>query len=167
MQAMKVSGCIACYGCLKGLDRCAIKDDLDEVFDSVRNSDITVVTSPIYYFGLSAQIKPFIDRMYQFFTPDMFEILDENGLPNMEEFAKKRYSRLAPKKTAVLITSQGACLPEMYKDVHERHKESFQMAGFDNFYSIRGLGDPEVTPKNNNMEETKMQAKELAQKLTS
>lgn len=47
------------------------KDDMSEVEKLILNSDMIVFVSPIYYFGISAQLKTLIDRFYSFNTPLM------------------------------------------------------------------------------------------------
>ncbi len=56
-----VSPCIGCGGCAKtGL--CVIKDDMGPLYERIDSADIILLTSPIYFYGLTAQIKSFIDR---------------------------------------------------------------------------------------------------------
>lgn len=43
---------------------CVFRDDFDDVRDKVLEADAIVFASPVYYFGLSAQIKAVIDRFY-------------------------------------------------------------------------------------------------------
>lgn len=50
---------------------CVQKDDMSEVEKLILNSDMIVFVSPIYYFGISAQLKTLIDRFYSFNTPLM------------------------------------------------------------------------------------------------
>lgn len=60
-------GCNAC-----GMNgACVQKDDMSEVEKLILNSDMIVFVSPIYYFGISAQLKTLIDRFYSFNTPLM------------------------------------------------------------------------------------------------
>ncbi|MDR0619942.1 MAG: flavodoxin family protein [Bacteroidales bacterium] len=59
----KVEGCTACNHC--GMDGdCVLKDDFETVRPHIVAADIVVFVSPMYYFGLSAQIKTVIDRFY-------------------------------------------------------------------------------------------------------
>lgn len=57
-----LSPCRACGGCEKtGL--CVIQDDMGGLYERVDQADIIFLTSPIYFYGLSAQSKVFIDRI--------------------------------------------------------------------------------------------------------
>jgi len=43
--------------CKTKLDNCALEDDLTEVLDAVRETDVLVLASPVYYGDLSSQLK--------------------------------------------------------------------------------------------------------------
>jgi multimeric flavodoxin WrbA len=58
---MNVKPCQDCGGC-EETGVCVIKDGMEEVYAAVRSSDRIVVSSPIFFFALSAQVKIIIDR---------------------------------------------------------------------------------------------------------
>ena len=66
----KVNGCIACDKCGMNGD-CVQRDDFDILRPHLLSSDMIVFASPIYYFGISAQLKTTIDRFYAINTPLM------------------------------------------------------------------------------------------------
>lgn len=53
--------CKACYVC-KDTGICAIKDDMTEVLQKMLNADVIVLSSPVYFYSISAQLKAVIDR---------------------------------------------------------------------------------------------------------
>ena len=58
-----VHPCIACNSC--GMDGpCIFKDDFDIVRRHIIPADMVVFATPMYYFGISAQLKAVIDRFY-------------------------------------------------------------------------------------------------------
>lgn len=58
-----VHPCIACNKC--GMNgQCAFKDDFEFVKENIVDADAVVFATPMYYFGISAQIKAVIDRFY-------------------------------------------------------------------------------------------------------
>ena len=61
---MKIGGCIACRYCLENHGLCVLQDDMPSILKELRNADVLVLASPIYYFSVSAQLKLAIDRMY-------------------------------------------------------------------------------------------------------
>ena len=53
--------CKACYAC-KDTGVCVIKDDMAEVLQKMLDADIIVLSSPVYFYSISAQLKAVIDR---------------------------------------------------------------------------------------------------------
>ena len=59
----KVHPCIACNSC--GMDGpCMFKDDFEFVRRHIVDADCVVFATPMYYFGISSQLKAVIDRFY-------------------------------------------------------------------------------------------------------
>ena len=59
----QVEPCRACNRC--GMDGpCVIKDDFNELRPHLIAADMVVFATPMYYFGISAQMKRVIDRFY-------------------------------------------------------------------------------------------------------
>ena len=60
-----IGGCLACEYChTKGHGTCIQKDDMQEIYDLLKSAEMLVIASPIYYHGLSGQIKCVIDRFH-------------------------------------------------------------------------------------------------------
>ncbi len=59
----KVAGCLACNACIAN-GSCIIQDDGIEISEKVVKADMIVFASPIYWFGMTAQLKSAIDRLY-------------------------------------------------------------------------------------------------------
>lgn len=59
--------CKGCMACLKA-KKCVIKDDTTELMEKVRNADILVFATPIYYYAMCGQLKTFLDRMNPIYT---------------------------------------------------------------------------------------------------
>ncbi len=63
--AKRIAGCMACEYChTKGKGVCVQKDDMQEVYAALAEAEMLVLASPIYYHGLSGQLKCTIDRLY-------------------------------------------------------------------------------------------------------
>lgn len=61
--AHKIGPCLACGHC--GMDGpCVQKDDFDIVRGHIAEADMIVFATPVYYFGVSAQLKTVVDRFY-------------------------------------------------------------------------------------------------------
>ena len=60
-----IKGCLACEYChTKGNGVCVQKDDMQEVYNRLAEAEMLVIASPIYYHGISGQLKCAIDRFY-------------------------------------------------------------------------------------------------------
>ncbi|MBN1215908.1 MAG: flavodoxin family protein [Candidatus Lokiarchaeota archaeon] len=66
---LKISECDGCHSCWKGLE-CAKKDDMNEIYPKIINSDIIIFGTPVYWYGPTALIKAFLDRFVFFNCPD-------------------------------------------------------------------------------------------------
>lgn len=59
-----VNPCIGCDSCFRNEGECFQKDGMQEIYDKLKWADIAVVASPVYFYGLSAQLKAVIDRLH-------------------------------------------------------------------------------------------------------
>lgn len=64
---MSVHPCLGCDHCGMG-GPCAQKDDVPIIRDALLSADMAVFVTPVYYFGMSAQLKLVIDRFYSYTT---------------------------------------------------------------------------------------------------
>lgn len=70
LQKMDIKPCSACDACIKKPEKgCIIDDDMQILYQKLRAADSIVISSPIYWFNMSAQIKLFIDRFYGLIEP--------------------------------------------------------------------------------------------------
>lgn len=60
----KVHPCIACEVCHKAQKGCAFQDAMASLNVHLLSAEAVVFVSPIYYYGMTAQIKTVIDRFY-------------------------------------------------------------------------------------------------------
>lgn len=61
----KAGGCIACMGCKKTeAYRCVIDDEASPIIARMPECDAVVLATPVYWFGPTAQLKAFTDRMF-------------------------------------------------------------------------------------------------------
>lgn len=62
---MKIAGCLGCEYCHgKGEGKCVQQDDMAQVIAAYQDADMVVYASPIYYFGMTAQIMAAMQRVY-------------------------------------------------------------------------------------------------------
>ncbi len=60
---LNISGCKGCgvCQCIKG---CVAKDDTNETIDKLVDADMIVFATPVYWWGMTAQLKLVIDKCY-------------------------------------------------------------------------------------------------------
>lgn len=61
LRDLKMSPCLEIYGC-KETGRCVIKDDFQEVYDQLISADAIILSSPIFFYTVSAHTKILMDR---------------------------------------------------------------------------------------------------------
>ena len=58
----KVAPCSACYYCRDNGGKCVHKDDMAEILQKMIDADVLVLSSPVYFYSIDAQLKAVIDR---------------------------------------------------------------------------------------------------------
>ena len=58
----KIAPCTGCYFCRKSGGRCALNDDMTELLQKIIDCDVLVLSSPVYFYSMCAQLKTVIDR---------------------------------------------------------------------------------------------------------
>lgn len=65
VQKMDIHGCL---GCMKGgrdaASPCVQKDGMTEIYPAYREAAVVVLASPMYYWGISGQLKTVFDRLF-------------------------------------------------------------------------------------------------------
>ena len=65
LDGMDIHGCKGCFGGHSGRDcPCVQKDDMGKIYPAVRESDVVVLASPLYYWNLSGQLRTAVDRLF-------------------------------------------------------------------------------------------------------
>jgi multimeric flavodoxin WrbA len=63
VRDVKVNPCLGCNACFKN-GICAQKDDMAAIYKKMGQTDMLVIASPVYFYGISAQLKAIIDRFH-------------------------------------------------------------------------------------------------------
>ncbi|OPX64303.1 MULTISPECIES: flavodoxin family protein [unclassified Methanoregula] len=72
LNDLKIKGCQACYWCKKNdVAECAVKDDMQKIHTLMKECDGMIVASPIYFGGVTAQAKAWLDRMFPYIGMDL------------------------------------------------------------------------------------------------
>jgi multimeric flavodoxin WrbA len=127
LNKLNFKGCQGCDVCKTKQDHCVVDDDLKPVLESVRETDVLVIATPVYFTDITSQLKAFIDRTYSFVEADYMTN------PNA--------SRLKKGKKLVFIQTQDAG-QESFGDIFTRYSLFFQFYGFEEckFIQAGGVG---------------------------
>ncbi len=61
----KVNPCIGCNSCFtREENRCFQNDDMTKIYAKLAEADTVIIASPVYFYGISAQLKAIIDRLH-------------------------------------------------------------------------------------------------------
>lgn len=136
---MDIHPCIGCGHC--GMNgECVHKDDNSVIRDALLDADMAVFVTPIYYFGMSAQLKMVIDRFYSYNAK-----LSDKGL-----------------KTA-LITAAWDSDDDVMPYTAEHYKKLCRYMNFQDMGMVlgTGCGTPSVTGGTKHMDEAYQLGKSL------
>ena len=61
--------CIGCLAC-QSKGSCVLKDDVADIMAKVKEAEIVVYATPIYYYEMSGQMKTLLDRLNPLFSTD-------------------------------------------------------------------------------------------------
>ena len=96
LKGKEIKFCIGCFTCQK-TGACVFKDDVPAIMEKVKESEVIVWATPIYYYEMSGQMKTLIDRLNPLFPTDykfrdiyMLATADDNS----EDTFDKAYSGL-------------------------------------------------------------------------
>ncbi len=61
----KVAPCKGCNACFRTANNtCVQVDDMTAIYQKMKQADMLVIVSPVYFYGISAQLKAVIDRCH-------------------------------------------------------------------------------------------------------
>ena len=121
LNQIEFQGCQGCMGCKTESEACVLEDDLAPVLAAIKEADLLLLASPVYFGDISGQLKCFFDRTYSYVTPDFS-------------------SRVPPGKKAVMVLVQGN--PDLFSfdDIFPRYQRWLKFFGFHPVYLLRAMG---------------------------
>lgn len=69
LKNKSIAFCKGCLACQK-IGTCVIKDDAPAITEKMCQADVIVFATPVYYYGMSGQLKTMLDRANALFTAD-------------------------------------------------------------------------------------------------
>ena len=110
LSSLEIESCKSCYMCKDKCNKCAIDDDMTLVSRKVMESNLLIISSPVYMWQISAKTKLFIERLYPLYHFD-------------------KPSDLKGKKL-ILVFTQASPDKELFKGYFEHIKASMTFLGF-------------------------------------
>lgn len=90
LSEKQIGFCRGCYAC-GTTQRCVQKDDMAELIEKLIAADVIVLSTPVYFYCMSAQLKTFIDR----------------SLPRYRDIKNKRFYYIITAADAPLSAAEG------------------------------------------------------------
>ena len=69
LKGKDIRFCIGCLSCQK-TQKCVLKDDAVPIAERVKEAETLVFATPIYYYGMSGQMKTLLDRLNPLYPSD-------------------------------------------------------------------------------------------------
>lgn len=65
LNDMDIHGCQGCFGGKSSREcPCVQKDDMRQIYPAVRDCDVIVLATPLYYWNMSGQLRTAVDRLF-------------------------------------------------------------------------------------------------------
>ena len=109
---VEVSPCIACLACNCD-SRCVFEDDTNDIMDAIEEADAVIFATPVYWWGVTAQLKAVIDKFYC-----RFEKLDD-----------------MPKKVGVIVIGEAEQDDPQYKIIPKQFECICDCLGWDMLFA--------------------------------
>lgn len=83
---LDIAGCNECFACQRTAKppKCGIRDDMTALYKKIMKADLTIFATPVFCWGVPAQIKVVFDRLYACFQ---FEPEGHNCVLSGKRFA--------------------------------------------------------------------------------
>ncbi len=113
----EVHPCIGCDKCQCGKHSCIFQDSMTKLYPKLQEADLIAFATPLYYHGVSAQIKAVIDR---------FHGIDD-------------FLRFSTKKTILLVTAAD-CNDHIMGGVVASYEETVRYLGWQDYGKVLAMG---------------------------
>ncbi len=121
INKMNFQGCQGCRTCKTKTEACILEDDLTPVLAAIKEADLLLLASPVYYGDVSGQMKLFFDRTYSHLNPDFS-------------------SRVPAGKQAVVVLVQANPDAAQFADIFGRYERWLTVYGFAPVHLLRAVG---------------------------
>jgi len=127
LNFMRIKPCQDCGSCEKS-GKCIIDDDMIEIYSAIRAAERIILASPIFFFGLSAQVKAMIDRCQAFWCE---KYLMKQSIPAGPYGRKGLLLLVGGMKKEIGMTCSDATAKAFFRTVSVPHHETLSFMGVD------------------------------------
>lgn len=127
LNAMDIMPCQNCGDCNE-TGECTYHDDMDSIYDAIRDSDRIILASPIFFFAVSAQSKAMIDRCQSFYCE---KYLLKKPLPEGENGRKGLLLLVGGMNKDIGTRSAGACAKAFFRTISVNEHDTLSYLGVD------------------------------------
>ena len=127
LQENKILGCTGCGYCETSTG-CKLEDDMQNIYPILKEADVLVFATPVYWWSMSSQLKALIDRFYalkisEIKSKKIYLLMTYGGsLPNSgAELVERTFRDIFEYVKWELVKVYGACTDE-YMPVEQNVK---------------------------------------------
>jgi multimeric flavodoxin WrbA len=124
IDKLNIAPCREYYGCARD-GNCVIRDDMDDIYPKLLDADAIIVASPIFFYGVSAQLKALIDRCQALWARKYI-------LKNMDIPLKKgAFIAVGATRGAKLFDGPKLTIKYFFQAINTEYKEELLIRGID------------------------------------
>jgi multimeric flavodoxin WrbA len=79
LRRLKIRPCTGCEKCWQAGRPCVFDDDMIRLYEAIAASDVLLFATPVYWYGPTAIMKAFIDRLVVFNRPQGRPLIEGKG----------------------------------------------------------------------------------------
>ena len=83
--------CTGCFSCMRSGGRCVQDDDMREILEEIVQSDLLILSFPLYCYGMPAPLKALLDRTLPLSSMAMRKVGDRYEHVEQADFSRLRY----------------------------------------------------------------------------
>lgn len=90
LKEKQIGDCLGCGACQRNGGTCVQKDDMTEIYEALKETDVIVLASPVYFYTWTSLMKRMLDRTFaveMVLRDKTFYLISTSAAPD-ESFAK-------------------------------------------------------------------------------
>ena len=127
LNLLDIEPCQDCGGCDES-GECIVHDDMDEIYDAIREADRIILASPIFFSALSAQTKIMIDRCQNFWRE---KYILKKPVPEGKFGRKGLLLLVGGMKKEIGVQCAESCAVAFFRTINVREHSTLSFLGID------------------------------------